>query len=629
MTPVVFDGCAGWLHPADGPHGVVLCNPFGYDALCTHRGWRALAQRLAEAGMPVLRFDYPGTGDSAGYEEDPGRVDAWLDSIGAALRFLRQASGVTRVSLCGLRFGATLAALAAQRAGDVDGLVLLAPALSGRKYLRELRAHRQNWLSTPAGINAMPIPDGAAYVEAFGFGLHGDDIARVGALDLFADTRRPARRVYLCDAGERARADALADQYRAHGVDVARSGFDEADRFMQEALYSVEPADAFAALVPWLAGAPDAGGGARARTASRGAPAQPAHGAPPPRLRLAAAPAFEQPVVFGAYFGVYCAPDAPAAGAPAVLFINTGASHHIGDGRIFVLFARRLAAQGIASLRMDLGGLGDSTPLASSVTLDTIYSDQSRADAMAGADWLCTHGHPRIAAFGVCGGAFNGLHACAHHPAIVGCYAVNLQKFVWDGAARTPGTAGLASTRVLRRSALSAGKWRRVLCGETSLRRVVHGLAQRLGRHLFRRVADLFDERFGVTLAPNEARQLLQRIDAKGAELRLVFGEYDLGLDEAKIQFGAQLRGLRRFARVQVATLPRLDHALFTREARDAAMADAQAWLFARVAAAPPARGVAQKAADAPVPGCPAGAAAPTVSDAQPARAAWLDRASS
>src|SRR6516225_1390301 len=195
MEPVVFDGCFGWLHPANGRHGVVLCNPFGYDALCTHRGWRRLAQRLAARGMPVLRFDYPGAGDSLGDEEDPRRIEAWIDSIAGAVRHLRERTGVEQVSLCGLRLGATLAALAGERMGDIDGLVLLSPALSGRNYLRELRAHRQSWLSTPAGMTADPIPETAAYVEAFGFGLHGDDIARLGAVDLRADTKAPARRV--------------------------------------------------------------------------------------------------------------------------------------------------------------------------------------------------------------------------------------------------------------------------------------------------------------------------------------------------------------------------------------------------------------------------------------------------
>jgi pimeloyl-ACP methyl ester carboxylesterase len=579
MRPVVFDGCFGWLHPAQGRQGVVLCSPFGYDALCTHRGWRRLAERVAAAGSPVLRFDYPGAGDSLGDEEDSGRVEAWIESIVAAARYLRQSTGVTQVSLCGLRLGATLAALAAQRLGDVDALVLLSPASSGRNYVRELRAHRQSWLSTEAGAAAEPIPDSAAYVEAFGFGWHGDDIARLGAIDLRTDTVAPARRVLLLDSSDRPRATALTEHYRANGVQVERLAFDEADRFMLEALYSEEPVEAFSAVTRWLAGEPSsqmpAGGGASDPRAS--------FDAPPEELlmfRLVQQRAVERAVVFGQYFGIYCQPDVPRAGAPAVLFFNTGASHHIGDGRIFVLFARRLAAQGIASLRMDLSGLGDSTPTAQAVTLDTIYSEQSSLDAMAGADWLVSNGHAGVVTFGVCGGAFVGLHAAAAHPRILGCFGVNLQKFIWDEAARSPATAGLASTRVLRRSALSLEKWKRVLRGESSLLRVVHGLAYRLGRALLLRAAELIDRTTGLAIAPTEVQRLLQRLHAKGVHVRLVYGEYDLGLDELRIQFGAHLRGLRRYSRTRTVTLPKLDHALFTCQSREVAVTDAQSWFF-------------------------------------------------
>ena len=52
----------------------------------------------------------------------------------------------------------------------------------------------------------------------------------------------------------------------------------------------------------------------------------------------------------------------------------------------------------------------------------------------------------------------------------------------------------------------------------------------------------------------------------------------DGGLDELIIQFGPRRRGLRGLPNVGVETLPKLDHALFTRAARDAAMHDAYRW---------------------------------------------------
>ncbi|WP_133649020.1 serine aminopeptidase domain-containing protein [Paraburkholderia flava] len=630
MKSVVFDDCfgwlhpvdecSGWLHPVDGDHGIVLCNPFGYDALCTHRGWRRLAERLAATGMPVLRFDYLGTGDSAGFEDDPQRVDAWLDSIAAAVRRLREWTGVRRVSLVGLRLGATLAALAAERIGDIDGLVLLAPAIVGRNYLRELRAHRQSWLSTPAGMNADPISEQDGYVEAFGFGLYGDDIARLAAIDLRTDTSAPAARVLLLEANDRSRNGALATHYAAHGVAVDRQTFDEYDRFMIEALYSEEPVDAFARLTEWLA----SGGAA---VAAERAPSLEQTDEPTdePMLELPAQGALEHPVAFGPYFGIYCEPATPRADAPAVLFFNTGASHHIGDGRIFVLFARRLAALGITSLRMDLGGLGDATPTMDQVTLDTIYSEQACRDAAAGADWLVARGHASVATVGVCGGAFVGLHASALQPRIVGAYCVNLQKFIWDGATREPGEHQFASSKVYWHAAWKPRKWLRALRGDSHPLRIAAVLARRAATSAWLGVTGWLEQRTGRPLVANEVRTLVRTIHAKGVQLRLVYGAYDVGLDEARVQFGPQLGALRRYPRIRAATLPKLDHALFTRPAREVAMADAERWLFDEVMSnqsGVSARGLRDALAASALAGVSA------ASDASAAAVQWFDRVS-
>jgi pimeloyl-ACP methyl ester carboxylesterase len=140
IIPVAFDDCVGWLHPAAGGRGIVLCSAFGYEELCSRRTMHDLACSLARAGLPVLRFDYHGTADSAGTGEDPKRVATWIANIGAATDFIRRETAATEVVLVGLRLGALLAACAAARRTDIAALALLAPPLSGRGYARELKA---------------------------------------------------------------------------------------------------------------------------------------------------------------------------------------------------------------------------------------------------------------------------------------------------------------------------------------------------------------------------------------------------------------------------------------------------------------------------------------------------------
>jgi pimeloyl-ACP methyl ester carboxylesterase len=589
MNPVVFDGAFGWLHPAAGSMGVVLCNPFGYDALCTHDGWRKLAERLAASGLPTLRFDYPGTGDAAGTEEDPGRVEAWLASVESAVQHLRAWTGVTRVALVGLRLGATIAALAAQRLGDanlpgVDALVLLAPTVTGRRHIRELRARRQTWVSTSAEVGAASSADPADpmgltdHVEAFGFGLHGEDIAALSAIDLMNDTRAPAPHILLLDSSGTSLATSLATHYQGYGVQVDLGSFEESDRFLRDPLYSDEPTEAFERLSAWLS--------ERSATVPEGGPVAGPRASPipvetGPELRLDPHRATERPVRFGPCFGIYCEPDAPQADVPAVLLINTGAAYRIGDGRFSVLLARRLAEHGIASLRMDVGGLGDAIPAAREVTRDMLHAMERRDEAATAVNWLVGCGHPRVAAFGVCSGAFVSLYLCEQHPNVVAAYGVNMQEFTWDATARTVGDEGTVSSRTYLSNMLSVDRWKRALRGQSKSNplRIAVMLAKRGFRRGVYTLAHVIEQKTGWPASANAARALLRHINAKKVQLRLAFGEFDLGLEEARIQLGASFAALRSLENVHAVTLPGLDHALFTREARRAVMADFEAWL--------------------------------------------------
>ena len=135
----------GWLHrpPAEASDvGVVLCSPFGYEAICGHRGVRAFAEAIAASGMPALRFDYAGTGDSQDIDIQADHLQAWTEDVLAAVQELRQQTGVRRVCLLGFRLGALVATLAAARGSAVDGLIVVSPIASGRRYLRDLRMTR-------------------------------------------------------------------------------------------------------------------------------------------------------------------------------------------------------------------------------------------------------------------------------------------------------------------------------------------------------------------------------------------------------------------------------------------------------------------------------------------------------
>ena len=114
----------------------LLCNPFGQEAVRSHRVFRILADRLSRSGLHVLRFDYFGTGDSDG-ADDEGTLAIWTEDILRAHDEITRRSGVAHVVWFGLRLGASLAALASGSRSPAH-LVLWDPIIDGSSYLAEL-----------------------------------------------------------------------------------------------------------------------------------------------------------------------------------------------------------------------------------------------------------------------------------------------------------------------------------------------------------------------------------------------------------------------------------------------------------------------------------------------------------
>ena len=165
-------GCHHAPHRSTRDCGVVFCYPFGHEYFRAHRAFRLMAHRLAGQGFHALRFDFFGSGDSAG-EPEAGSIDRWTNDIGVAVDEIKRLSGRSKVALVGLRLGGSLAALAATQRKDIEELVLWEPVLSGREYLRELTAAHQEWAESVLGTGAMTADD-AGSLEVLGFPISAE-----------------------------------------------------------------------------------------------------------------------------------------------------------------------------------------------------------------------------------------------------------------------------------------------------------------------------------------------------------------------------------------------------------------------------------------------------------------------
>ncbi|WP_439672248.1 Serine aminopeptidase S33 domain-containing protein [Cupriavidus necator] len=578
MKRLMFEGCAGWLHQATGRTGVVLCAPLGHEAMWSHRAWRHLANDLAAAGVPVLRFDYPCTGDSAGDSDEPHFIGRAVASIVAAAAQLRTLAGVDRIVLCGLRLGATLAVLAAEAMrehpawhGGVDGLVLLAPVVSGRAYLRELRALHLSWLNSagPAQAHCAP-PEGV--IDVLAFRIMSDTVREIETLKLECRAPCPTPRVLLLDAwpGNGSAAGALAQRYREAGALAELVPFTEYSAAMQSAESASVPTQAWQQVISWLA--PD----------MAAAPALPDAARHERRTSVASGPravvdgTIEESVWLdgGRQFGVLCLPRDGVPAPAAVIFPNTGGNHHVGDGRLYVTLSRRLARLGVVSLRLDVAALGDSPGAHRQMSIPAIYSPGPRADVSAAVDWMRARGFGRIVLAGVCSGAFLSLQTALANPGVNGLVMANLLKFRWDRADDAMAGKCVRSWQSWLAAARHAANWQRLLYGDA---RLVPLAVAAMAQQAFRRVSDRLafqlaswrgDE--NLSSVTSYARAAVRDLDGRRVRTDFLYGSEDIGLEEARLRFGKDLGALARLTHVAVHRYTCLDHALFLTESRQA-----------------------------------------------------------
>lgn len=535
-APIVFDAagswCFGWFHRAAAPArraGVVMCRPLGYEALCTYQTYVALAETLARCGFDVLRFDYQGTGDSAGSDADPDRVAAWVASTVAAARELQRLAGVEVLSLFGVRMGATLAVQAARELGGVESMVLWAPCPTGRSFVRELRA-------ASAGSARPPAAGQPGDLEALGFLYTAQTLDDLHSIDCVRIEAPPARRALVVLRDDMPGDSPLPAAWRAAGVEVTVQVLAGYSGMMAEPHKGVVAQASLDAIGDWLLAAP----------APSPAPVAAQAAAVPSRPALLAGGIRETPLRFGpaaSLFGILAEPpDGGEGGAErrrtAVLFLNVGHNYRIGPNRLYVHMARSLAACGFRTLRFDLSGIGDS-PGTMGPRRGNYYAKDAASDVSAAIDSLEAAGCTGFWLMGVCSGSFVAFQAAQADPRVSGQVLMNSRLLEWqEGADEGMWQASMQrhfkSTAFYCRELMRPRVYRRLLRGEVD----VNGIARRVGTVIearLRRVVGRLLHR-----APREESVLSQarRISARGVDTLLVMAADDDGRDYIEYHFG-------------------------------------------------------------------------------------------
>ena len=260
MSPFFFGADArrlfGIFEPAPtekASAAVLLCNAFGHEAIHAHRLYRVLAQRLTRAGFDVMRFDYFGTGDSAGDDRDAD-LDGWTGDVLTAYEELLSRSGSSRAAWLGARLGAPLVARATHRAARTpERVVLWDPIVDGGAYLAEIGAlHERTLEISYAGVQPLwrAFPRSASECMGFELAQPLQEGLRALTPETFA-APRALRCEVICGAVPEIRA--LAAAWSASGLRVDTTLLADAFDWTTEDLESVlVPPDTLARLAEAL-----------------------------------------------------------------------------------------------------------------------------------------------------------------------------------------------------------------------------------------------------------------------------------------------------------------------------------------------------------------------------------------
>jgi pimeloyl-ACP methyl ester carboxylesterase len=539
--------------PADGGRGrtaALLCPAFGWEEMCSYRGRRVWARALARSGYPAATFSLPGSGDSGGSPRDTGQLEAWVASVGQSAEWLVEATGAERVVAIGIGLGGMLALSAVATGAPIDDLVLWGVPARGRAWLRELHAYSE-LVASRRPEDHLPEIDPEGEHEYIGFFMGADTARELEELRL-TELELPngrARRVLLLGRDGMAPDKRLREQLERSGATVAVDDTDDYSLLMLHPQESEAPQATIAKTLAWLdAGAPAEAPDRLSEAPTRRGPLERAA----IELSWNGGTIRETPLSLegptGAMFAVLSESTSIERAPLCVVWLNGGALRHIGPNRNWVEAARRWAARGIPTVRVDLVGIGDSEGEEGCVSNPDLYAPRRTQETLSVLHQLAERGLPsRFALGGLCSGAYWSLHAALADPRVAGTLLINLYAFFWSEALVDERETGSAL------SALRGHGWRRLLHRDLNLGHV-RAVASSLRPGRLRSGAGHPVEQGQRA----EIERALDKLRDQGTETLLLLSRREGLADQLRRQ--GVLDRLERWPNLSFETIPSTDH---------------------------------------------------------------------
>jgi alpha-beta hydrolase superfamily lysophospholipase len=582
-----------WCHAPQRPsgHAVVICPPVGHEFVNSYRSLRHLADRFAQAGVAAFRIEYQGIGDSSGADTQPHRLQSWLDSIAAACQFIQENCKVKSISLLGLRMGATLAAMLGEHL-DLHALICWAPVPNGRRYVREMFALQQT--GEVAGLTSDD-----SIIEGGGFVLTEDAIQEISAVSLTDVVPKRAKHVFLFIREGITIPSMLIDYWSANHPSFRSASLPGYDDMLALPHHTKVPFDAIETILDSFLKtiymfAEDEELETQPLKAHQQCQLsfQVYASLPDNGISLDQTYSAQETLCLFSDVPLFAIMSQPLPQSgddrPTVLLLNAGSVHHIGPNRNYIFLTRELLALGFNVMRLDLFGLGDSTPCGCDQE-NNPYMPQALDNIHMAIQFLQERfGVREVILMGLCSGAYASFQAALHldEVPIREIVLINPLTFYWrDGLSLdvVPFDPYWDWER-RKKSMWKIDHWFQIFQGKKNLKTILSTTWPRFELKLKAMITSLANgfKRLSGLPGLEDLSYDLKIIAKRGIYMRFFFADTDPGYQILTEAAGQVVRRLRAKKKLTISFVPKANHTFATHQARSLLLRDIAAHFASR-----------------------------------------------